>query len=61
MAKYTVILSEHAAKELNSIDANIAEGIRTDILSLENNPRPLGVKKLKGYRDLCGLSRKFTV
>ncbi|MBQ9404606.1 MAG: hypothetical protein IJR35_11265 [Synergistaceae bacterium] len=45
MAKYIVILSERADKELNSIDANIAEGIRTDILSLENNPRPLGVKK----------------
>ena len=51
-AKYTVILSERAEKELKSIDANIAEGIKSDILSLENNPRPLGVKKLRGYKDL---------
>ena len=51
-AKYTVILSERAEKELEAIDANIAEGIKSDILSLENNPRPLGVKKLRGYKDL---------
>ena len=52
MAKYTVILSSHAEKELKSIDAVTAESIKSDILSLEDNPRPLGVKKLKGYKDL---------
>lgn len=52
MAKYIVILSDRAQKELNSIEANIAEGIKADILSLEDNPRPFGVRKLKGYKDL---------
>ena len=52
MAKYTVILSSRAEKELKSIDAVTAESIKSDILSLEDNPRPLGVKKLKGYKDL---------
>ena len=52
MAKYTVILSSRAEKELKSIDTVTAESIKSDILSLEDNPRPLGVKKLKGYKDL---------
>lgn len=52
MTKYTVILSSRAEKELKSIDAITAESIKSDILSLEDNPRPLGVKKLKGYKDL---------
>lgn len=49
---YTVFLTDRAEKELNSIEANIAEGIRADIKSLEENPRPFGVRKLKGYKDL---------
>ena len=52
MTKYTVILSSRAEKELKSIDTVTAESIKSDILSLEDNPRPLGVKKLKGYKDL---------
>ena len=35
MAKYTVILSSRAEKELKSIDAITAESIKSDILSLE--------------------------
>ena len=57
MPKYTVVLSKRAQKQLDSFSDNIAEPILDAISSLEENPRPVGCKKLKGregYRVRVG-------
>ena len=57
MAKYTAILSKKAQKQLDKLPDNIAEPILNAILDLEENPRPVGNKKLKGrdgYRVRIG-------
>ncbi len=48
MAKYTVLLSPKAQKQLDKLSDNIAEPIIEAISELEKNPRPAGCKKLKG-------------
>jgi mRNA interferase RelE/StbE len=57
MPKYTAVLSKKAQKQLDKLPDNIAEPIIDTIGSLENNPRPMGYKKLKGrdgYRIRTG-------
>lgn len=57
MAKYTVLLSLKAQKQLDKLSDNIAEPIIQAISELEKNPRPAGCKKLKGrdgYRIRVG-------
>lgn len=57
MAKYTIVLSKKAQKQLDKLPDNIAEPIFDAILNLEDNPRPVGNKKLKGrdgYRVRIG-------
>lgn len=54
---YTIILSKKAQKQLDKLSDQIAEDIISAILSLEDNPRPVGCKKLKnrdGYRIRAG-------
>lgn len=57
MNRYTVILSKKAQKQLDKLPDNIAEPIFEAIANLEENPRPAGIKKLKGrdgYRVRVG-------
>ena len=57
MAKYIAVLSKKAQKQLDKISDNIADPIIYAILGLEENPRPVGFKKLKGrdgYRIRVG-------
>ena len=57
MPNYTAILSKKAQKQLDKIPDNIAEPILVAIAGLEENPRPVGYKKLKGregYRIRTG-------
>ncbi len=45
---YRVILKRSAEKELDALPASVRERIAVRLLSLEDNPRPPGVKKLQG-------------
>ena len=57
MPKYTAVLSKKAQKQLDKLPDNIAEPIIEAILDLEENPRPVGSKKLigrDGYRVRIG-------
>ncbi len=57
MPNYTVVLSKKAQKQLDKLSDNIAEPIIDAITGLEQNPRPVGYKKLKGrdgYRIRTG-------
>ncbi len=57
MPNYTVVLSKRAQKQLNKLTDNIAGPIFNAIAGLEENPRPVGCKKLKGrdgYRIRVG-------
>jgi mRNA interferase RelE/StbE len=57
MANFTVVLSKRAQKQLDKLSDNIAEPIIDAIVGLEENPRPIGYKKLKGrdgYRIRTG-------
>ena len=48
---HTVILPRSVQKQLAKLDAEAAGRIEDALLGLEGNPRPSGVKKLKG-RDV---------
>jgi len=48
---YRVVISETADRQLSRLERRIQERIRDRIDALADNPRPPGVKKLKGYRD----------
>jgi mRNA interferase RelE/StbE len=48
MSKYTVVLSKKVVKQLDRLPEMISEGIIESIVSLEENPRPFGYKKLHG-------------
>ena len=50
MPKYAVIILPTAQKQLDKLDDHIALPIITTILSLAENPRLYGYKKLKGRR-----------
>jgi mRNA interferase RelE/StbE len=52
MKRYTVVLTQTAEKELRRLPAKIIEKIIGVLKSLEENPRPPGCKKLKGYKNL---------
>jgi mRNA interferase RelE/StbE len=57
MPNYTVILSNKAQKQLDSLSDNVALPILNAIEGLEVNPRPAGYIKLKGrdgYRIRSG-------
>ena len=46
--RYTVYILRSAEKELDRLPSSIYRRINTKILSLEENPRPRGSKKLSG-------------
>lgn len=48
---YQVIIPEPVEKQLENLSQNINERILEKILSLVENPRPSGVKKLKGFKN----------
>ena len=57
MPDYTAVLTKKAQKQLDKLSDNIAEPIIDAIAGLEENPRPVGYKKLKGrdgYRIRTG-------
>lgn len=47
MGKYTVEIIPKAEKEFLKLPDNVKASISKKILSLEENPRPFGAKKLK--------------
>lgn len=51
MKKYRVIISKVAGKELRQFPKNVIEKIYTKMLSLSDDPRPHGCKKLEGYSE----------
>ena len=57
MANYTAVLSKKAQKALDKFSDHIANPIFDAIADLEENPKPIGYKKLKGrdaYRIRVG-------
>jgi mRNA interferase RelE/StbE len=52
MKRYTVVLTQTAEKELRRLPSKVIEKIIAVLKSLEENPRPVGCKKLKGYKNL---------
>lgn len=57
MANYTAVLSKKAQKALDKFSDHIADPILDAIADLEENPKPIGCKKLKGrdgYRIRVG-------
>lgn len=49
--KYKVEVSQNAARNLERLPKPYITKIYTKILSLRDNPRPSGCKKLKGYAN----------
>jgi mRNA interferase RelE/StbE len=45
---YTVRIVPHAQRQLDRLPENLRTRISQRLLALEDNPRPRGVKKLKG-------------
>ncbi len=51
MAKYSLEIKQSAQKELDALDNSVFVRVDRKILTLADNPRPAGCKKLKGYKD----------
>ena len=51
MVKYSLEIKQSAQKELDGLDDALFSRIDRKILALADNPRPVGCKKLKGYKD----------
>jgi len=49
--KYSLDIKRSAQKELDALDDTLFTRIDRKILALADNPRPVGCKKLKGYKD----------
>ena len=55
--KYSILIERYAQKQILKLDKKAIPVIKNAILSLANNPRPIGCKKLKGedaYRIRVG-------
>ena len=52
MAEYALIIGRRASRDLESLPAGLVVRIDGKILALRIDPRPPGVKKLKGELDL---------
>lgn len=48
MASYSILLTRSAAKELENVPTKDRQRIVTKIVSLAENPRPVGAEKLSG-------------
>ncbi|MGA7462253.1 MAG: type II toxin-antitoxin system RelE family toxin [Terracidiphilus sp.] len=51
MVEYAVEVKPSARKELESLPDNMLARVVQRLESLRRNPKPAGVKKLKGYKD----------
>ena len=51
MAKYLLEIKKSAQKELDALDDSVFRRVDRRILTLADNPRPAGCKKLKGFKD----------
>lgn len=49
---YKVVLERTAEKDLDALDNAVVKRIIAHLLLLEENPRPVGVKKLFGKNDI---------
>ena len=56
VVKYSLEITTSAQKELDSLDDPLFARIDRKILALADDPRPVGSKKLKGYKDLWRIS-----
>jgi mRNA interferase RelE/StbE len=52
MKSYQVILTKTAEKELEKLPTTVIKKIVPVLIGLEENPRPVGCKKLKGFDNL---------
>jgi mRNA interferase RelE/StbE len=52
MTEYNVEFVASAAKEFRDLASNMKHRIGLAVKELSNNPRPIGVRKLKGYERL---------
>jgi mRNA interferase RelE/StbE len=52
MKLYKVVLSKTAEKDLSKLPVGVIAKIVPVLKSLEQNPRPIGCKKLKGFSNL---------
>ncbi len=52
MKQYQLVFSKSAEKDLKKLSIQLIAKILPVLLSLEDEPRPIGCKKLKGYKDL---------
>ena len=55
MAEYSITFARSARKELERLPGDTAERILAKIESLAGNPRPVGVIKLHGQKNLWRL------
>jgi len=51
VAKYILEIKQAAQKELDALDDALFNRVDRRILALADTPRPVGCKKLKGYKD----------
>lgn len=51
MTRYDLEIKKSAQKELDALDDALFDRVDRKILSLAENPRPTGCKKLRGFRD----------
>ena len=51
MANYSLEIKHSARRELDALDDAVFLRIDRKILTLADNPRPAGCKKLRGYKD----------
>jgi mRNA interferase RelE/StbE len=49
--RYAIDIKQSAQKELDALDDAVFARLDRKILTLADNPRPAGCKKLKGYKD----------
>lgn len=51
MAKYSIAIKASAQRELDAVEESLFVRIDAKILSLADNPRSTGCKKLHGYKN----------
>lgn len=52
MAQYTILIKKSAEKEIAGLPLSIVEKLYQEFVMLVQNPRPPGVKKLSGFKNL---------
>jgi mRNA interferase RelE/StbE len=52
MADYTIIIKKSAEKEIANLPLLIVEKLYKEFIVLSKTPRPDGVKKLSGFKNL---------